>query len=323
MPLPPLRFEPIFKPAIWGGNKLRPLFGIENNQSTIGEAWLLSDVAGNTSMVAEGPLRGTSLRTLMRDLPERMLGKNNTCSQFPLHLKLIDANQNLSVQVHPNDALAKKLEGPGAVGKTEAWVILDSTENALIHAGLIPGTTAEAMKAAIQSGEINRVVACSPAIPGDCYYLRAGTVHAIGAGTLLFEVQQPSDITYRLFDWGRLDAATGQPRTLHLDKGLQSINYEETAIRPEVPTDDGRARDRAVPLVDCPYFKLRRRTIDTIYRTNEPTCRALVCAGGNGTIKNRNDNYSMKFGDVWLISAETGECTITPNEPMTILECAV
>lgn len=216
-PLYPLRFEPIFKPAIWGGRRLADMFPGAPAEGPIGEAWVLSDQGDNVSVVADGPLRGTTLRQLMRDRRDELLGPPLAHHDtFPLLLKFIDAAQPLSVQVHPDDELAQRLEGL-ARGKTEAWIVMHAEPGSRIYAGLKPGVDGGRLERAIATGTTESVLhSFAPRPAGDCVFLPAGTVHALGGGITVFEVQQTSDTTYRLFDWNRVDSKTGRPRELHL-----------------------------------------------------------------------------------------------------------
>src|SRR5262245_43683451 len=243
--LTPLRFEPIFKPALWGGSRLRSLFGAPPTDEPTGEAWVLSDFGDDISVVAEGPWAGTTLRQLMEENPQRIVGSAPTANgRFPLLLKFIHARYPLSVQVHPSDAKARELEGPAAVGKTEAWVVLEAAPSSRLYTGLNPGVTPDQLGDAIQTGKVEDLLYMHEALSGDCVFLQAGTVHAIGAGVLLFEVQQSSDLTYRLYDWGRVDPKTGNSRELHVEKGLASADFSAGPCRPESVTDEGHGRVR-------------------------------------------------------------------------------
>ena len=232
----PLRFAPIFKTALWGGEQLRPMLGATPSPEPTGEAWLLSDVPGSETVVSEGPLTGKTLGELIVLFPDRLLGRSALAgSRFPLLLKFIEAKQNLSVQVHPNDAQAKRLEPEGpSSGKTEAWVILKAQPESLIYAGLNSGVTRQSFEQALRTGKVLDTLHQFHAKPGESIFLKAGTVHAIGAGLMLFEIQQTSDITYRLFDWERVDSKTGKPRTLHLEKSLECADF---AAGPCLPAD--------------------------------------------------------------------------------------
>ena len=193
--------------------------------------------------MANGPLAGRTLHDLIAERPRDVLGGADAPDgRFPLLLKFIDARQELSVQVHPDDDLAVKLAGPGKRGKTEAWVILDrDPATSRIYAGFAEGVTAADFRAALAAKTTPRTLHSFVPEPGDCVFLEAGTVHAIGADILLFEVQQTSDITYRLYDWDRVDAKTGKPRELHTDDGLACADFEKGPCNPVRPRAGGRA----------------------------------------------------------------------------------
>jgi len=318
----PLRFKPIFKPALWGGNALRPMFGQPAPTEAEGEAWVLSDQGDNLSVVAEGPLAGKTLRDLMV-ADERALLGDATAShgRFPLLLKFLDARQPLSVQVHPDDHRARQMEPASAgLGKTEAWVILKKDPGALLYAGLKTGVDAAAFRSALQGGTLPDVMHTYEPGIGDCIFLEAGTIHAIGAGLLLFEVQQTSDITYRLYDWGRVDAKTGKPRQLHIEQSLTCTDVERGPCDPVHPLPiAGESREQ---LVSCRYFTLDR------HHGNRPTavgalgqCRVAVMVEGTATLEHAGKQYPMKPGDAILLPAAIGPARCVPNGPATILEC--
>jgi mannose-6-phosphate isomerase len=321
--LTPLRFEPIFRSALWGGSRLRPLFGVAPSAEPTGEAWVLSDHGDAHSVVAAGPLAGTTLRQLLDRAPERILGRGRAVNgRFPLLLKFIHAHQPLSVQVHPTDARARELEGPAAVGKTEAWVVLEADPTARVYAGLQPGVTADQLRRAVHRGGIEDLLYATAPDPGDSFFLRAGTVHAIGGGLVLFEVQQTSDLTYRLHDWGRTDPKTGKPRELNVDKGLACVDHDLGPCRPFRPTTEFRGRPRLVPLAECDYFTLGRWDTAQPFRAGAPgACRILVGIAGRACLKHGGAEYPITIGSVWLLPAEVGLCEVVPHGPAVILEC--
>ncbi|HEX4589067.1 MAG TPA: type I phosphomannose isomerase catalytic subunit [Gemmataceae bacterium] len=290
----PLRFEPIFKPAIWGGRKLAEMFPNAPAEGPIGEAWLLSDQGENVSVVADGPLKGTTLRELMRDRREELLGPSLARHEtFPLLLKIIDARENLSVQVHPDDRLAGRLAGAPR-GKSEAWIVMNAEPGSRIFAGLKPGVDRLRLEAAIAKGTVADCLHSFEPVAGDCIYLQAGTIHALGGGITVFEVQQTCDITYRLFDWDRVDATTGNPRDLHIEKALACTNFTIGPVNPVVsgernipPQPIGGAPILNVwttTLLRRPYFGLEQCTV-----TKGPFRHALtglfVAVEGTATIE--------------------------------------
>ncbi|HKB05906.1 MAG TPA: type I phosphomannose isomerase catalytic subunit [Gemmataceae bacterium] len=324
-PLTPLRFEPIFRTALWGGSRLRPLLGAAPSAERTGEAWVLSDHGDAPSVVAGGPLAGTTLRQLLNRAPERILGRARTVNgRFPLLLKFIHAQQPLSVQVHPTDARARELDGPAAVGKTEAWVVLEADPTARVYAGLQPGVTADQLRRVARDGGIEDLLYATAPDPGDSFFLKAGTVHAIGGGLTLFEVQQTSDLTYRLHDWGRTDPKTGKPRELHVDKGLACVDFNLGPCRPFRPTTEFRGPARLVPLAECDYFTLGRwDTGQPFWAGATGACRILVGMAGRACLKHGGAEYPITIGSVWLLPAEVGACEVVPHGPAVILECGL
>jgi len=325
-PLYPLRFEPIFTTNLWGGRRLPAYLNrTVGHDDPIGEAWVLSDVDGSPSRVADGPLAGRTLRELMAADPARIVGAAKTPQgRFPLLLKFLDARQELSVQVHPNDEQAAKL-GPGKFGKTEAWVVLDADPaTSRLYAGFAEGVSAADFCAALAEKATPKTLHAFTPKPGDCVFLEAGTVHAIGADLLLFEVQQTSDITYRLYDWDRVDAKTQQPRQLHIDEGLACADFQRgpcPPVGPAVVVGDGVRREG---LVTCAYFALERFKAQVPFRVGAANrCRTVVCVGGSGELESRGERYAFRTGDVFLLPAEVGACIALPAEPVTLLECGL
>lgn len=240
----PLKFRPVFKERIWGGSRLRELFGKPLPQTTkIGESWELSDLPGSESIIMEGDLAGMSIGEAARRYPQEIMGIGKFSGQFPLLLKLLDAQDVLSVQVHPDNETCKR-QGKGQP-KTECWYIIEARSGACIYKGLRPGVTRVELEAAISGGMAAELLRRVEVASGECHFLPAGTPHAIGAGLVIAEVQTPSDTTYRLFDWGRVDGS-GQSRQLHVADALDSIHFGQNNLG---ATTIGR-------LVDSDYFKV-------------------------------------------------------------------
>lgn len=326
MPLYPLTFEPIFKSMLWGGRRLPEFLGMEPpHADPIGEAWVLSDVDGSLSPAIAGPLAGKTLREIASLYSRELFGERvPSDGKFPLLLKFIDARQELSVQVHPDDELAVKLAGPDKRGKTEAWVILDRDfETSRIYAGFRDGTTADGFRLAMVAKATPETLHQFTPNAGDCVFLRAGTVHAIGANILLFEVQQTSDITYRLYDWDRIDAKTGKSRDLHIDRGLMSSNFAAGPCHPVTP--DRHPSKPRESLVDCEHFTLARHRDDRPFQVGAAgECRAVVTVEGEGDLVWNEHSTKIRAGSVILLPAMVGECTIVPRGgAVTILECGL
>lgn len=272
----PLTFEPIFQPRIWGGRRLSDLFGKALPADVpIGESWELADLPNGQSVVANGPLAGQTLRTLMQQHGSRITGTANTAGPFPLLIKLLDAEDVLSVQVHPDAETCQRM-GQGAP-KTECWYIVAAQPGAAIYKGLKPGTTRQAFAEAIGNGTCADLLNRVPVEVGQCHFLPSGVCHAIGPGLVIAEIQQPSDTTYRVFDWNRIDAATGKPRQLHIEEALESIHFDDAPLDP--PGTIGR-------LVDAPEFKVDKghQVPNGQVLLKAGTMRVLLILTGGGRI---------------------------------------
>ena len=314
--LPALRLEPIFKSMLWGGTRL-PAFVRRPapHADPIGEAWMLSDVDGDLSVIAGGPHSGRTLREIIAAHPAEIFGDAVPADgRFPLLLKFLDAKRELSVQVHPNDEQAVRLKGHGHRGKTEAWVILDADPGtSKLYAGFREGVTAADFRAAMDARKVPEALHAYAPEAGDCVFLGAGTVHAIGADIFLFEVQQTSDITYRLYDWDRVDAKTGMPRELHIEDGLTCSDFAAGPCHPVKAKRVG-GRDE---LVACPYFALNHHRADIPVTVGEPgECRVAVAIQGRGTLAGE----PFEIGDVVLLPACLGPVRVVPDGPLRFLE---
>ena len=227
MPLYPLRFEPIYQYRLWGGRRLSGLLSAPlPGDGPIGEAWVLSDRDDHQSQVANGPLKGQTIGQLMEQYRTQLMGKlGPRFHRFPLLLKFLDAREMLSVQVHPSDAYPVLIPA-GDTGKTEAWVVIEAERESQIYAGLKPDTTADGLRRSLENGTIADHLAAIVPKPGDAIFIPAGTVHTLGGDIVVFEVQQNSDVTFRLYDWGHVDAKTGKPRPLQVDQASACIDFE-------------------------------------------------------------------------------------------------
>lgn len=225
----PLIFEPILKHRVWGGRRLGELLGKSvPGDGPIGESWELADLEDDQTIVARGSARGRSLGELVKTWKQDLVGRAELFEgRFPLLIKFLDARERLSVQVHPSEEVAQRLGGRVRI-KNEAWYVIDAAADALIHHGLRGGVDAAQLREAAVENRIEEVLRVVPARKGHCYDLPSGTVHALGAGLLVAEVQTPSDVTYRLHDWNRVDPSTGRPRELHLDDAIASARFDAT-----------------------------------------------------------------------------------------------
>jgi mannose-6-phosphate isomerase len=321
----PLRFEPIYEYRLWGGRRLAgvltaPLPG----EGPIGEAWVLSDRDDHPSRVADGPLKGQTIAQLLEQFPEYAMGKlAGRFRRFPLLLKFLDARELLSVQVHPADTDTELLPA-GETGKTEAWVVLEAGPESRICAGLKPGTTEATLRRGLANGTVADHLACFTPKPGDGVFIPAGTVHAMGGGVVVFEVQENSDVTFRLYDWNHVDAGTGQPRALQVDRALACIDFGECAgglVAPVVEATEPVERER---LFDCEHFQLSRlrgQSPFTVGASGVP--RVLVSVEGAGQVEHGGTAYAVGKGDVYLLPAVVGACTFRPHGGVNLLEIAL
>jgi mannose-6-phosphate isomerase len=325
IPLSPLRFGPIYQYRLWGGRRLAdvltaPLPG----DGPIGEAWLLSDREEHPSLVADGPLKGRTIGELMKNWPDQMLGKlAGRFRRFPLLLKFLDAREMLSVQVHPADAHSDLLPA-GETGKTEAWVVLEAGSESRIYAGLKPATTADNLRRAIANGAVADRLVCFTPKPGDGVFLPAGTVHALGGDVVVFEVQQNSDVTFRLYDWDHVDAKTGKPRALQVDQAIACIDFAQGAIGPVAPVVETMKPVLRERLFLCEHFglwRLRGESPFTVGAAGTP--RVLVCLTGDGQLEHDGANYAVGKGDVLLLPAVVGACAFRPRNVVSLLELAL
>jgi len=325
VPLYPLRLEPIYQYRLWGGRRLSGLLSAPlPGEGPIGEAWVLSDRDDHQSTIANGPLKGQTIGLLMEQYREQVMGKlASRFRRFPLLLKFLDAQQMLSVQVHPSDAHPELLP-PGEMSKTEAWVVIEAEKGSRIYAGLRPGTTAADLRQSLANGAIVDRLNCIIPTPGDAVFIPAGTVHTLGAGVVVFEIQQNSDVTFRLYDWGHVDGKTGQPRPLQIEQAFVCIDFNGSAgglLAPRVETVAPVKRER---LFDCEAFRLSRlfgKVPFTVGAPAEP--RVLVCIDGSGEADHDTIPYPVSKGEVWLLSAEAGVCRFRPSGEVTLLEIAI
>jgi mannose-6-phosphate isomerase len=324
----PLRFEPIYQYRLWGGRRLADLLAAPlPGDGPIGEAWVLSDRDDHPSQVADGPLKGRTIGQLLERSPEQLLGKlAGRFRRFPLLLKFLDAREMLSVQVHPSDAHADLLP-PGETGKTEAWVVIEAGTGSRIYEGLKPGASADILRRALKgTGQeaCPTFLACFTPQPGDGVFIPAGTVHTLGGGVVVFEVQQNSDVTFRLYDWNHVDPKTGQPRPLQVDQALASIDFSQGEGAPVTPVVEATAPVERERLFDCEYFRLWRMRGESAFTVGAAGVpRVLVCIDGAGRVEHGGAAYTAGKGDVFLLPAEIGACTFQPRGAVNVLEIEI
>lgn len=303
----PYKLEPLYKDKIWGGRSLERMFGRSLPAGNTGEAWELADLEEGECRIANGRRKGQSLRQVVAEEGAALLGATPLLpnGRFPLLLKLLDAQETLSLQVHPDERAAREI--PGAALKTECWYVLES-RGGFIYKGVKPGVTAEAFRAALERDDVVDLLARYDVRPGDFHWLPAGTVHALGAGVVIAEVQTPSDTTYRVSDWGR-------GREIHVERAMQCIHFR--------PADDAAPGAGGDALVKSPYFSVFRRTAKPGTRgLPEGGCVAWMVLEGEGVIRSNTPDGRLEYrpGDTLLLPAAAREITLTAHRATRYLE---
>ena len=297
----PLQFDPILKERIWGGEKLKTVLNKPITSQITGESWELSTVEGDVSIVSNGVLKGKSLTELIENHPEEVLGTSvykKFGKQFPLLFKYLDAKTDLSIQVHPNDELAKIRHN--SFGKTEMWYIMQADENARIIVGFKEKSNAKEYVAHLENKTLLDLLEEVNVKTGDVFFLETGTVHAIGAGLVVAEIQQTSDITYRLYDFDRVDA-DGNLRELHIDLALDAINYDKVETHKTYSKETNKSNE----MVNCPYFTTNYLPLDgtiKVSKTSE-SFTVYMCTEGPFQLEYNQISYNYKKGDTLLIPA--------------------
>ncbi len=320
----PLKFEPILKQTLWGGDKIISFKQLNDTRTEVGESWEISAVEGSESIVAEGPDKGMTLTEVLSKYREELLGEANYARfgvKFPLLVKFIDARQDLSIQVHPSDELAKKRHN--SMGKTEMWYVIGADKGAKLRSGFSEQITPKEYKDRVYNNTITEVLQEYDIQPGDVFFLPAGRVHSIGAGAFIAEIQQTSDVTYRIYDFDRKDAK-GNARELHTDLAREAINFE---VLDDYRTQYDVVENEPIELVACPYF-----TTSLYDMTEEITCDyseldsfvIFVCVEGSCTLyDNEKNEVSFKAGETVLMPASIQEVSIVPNGKVKLLETYV
>lgn len=319
----PLKFEPIYQYRIWGGRKLEHLLSKPlPKDDPIGEAWILSDRKDHASEVSEGELKGTTITKLMEDYRYEIMGKmGDHFERFPLLLKFLDCNEVLSVQVHPSDD-QKEYIPKGDTGKTEAWIVMETSDNSRIYAGLKKGTTKENLLDSIHNKSVSDHLHSFVPKKGNAVFIHSGTVHTL-SGAVVFEVQENSDTTFRLYDWDRTDIKTGKPRELQVDKAMACIDFDQVDIGPITPVKSEIIKN-AEKLFDNEHFKLWRIKSESEFQAglkDEPTI--LICIEGKGSMKYMDTEYTIDKGEVMLLPAIIGQLELKPQEKITLLQIAI
>ena len=313
-------FDPILKTVIWGGEKIAPFKGISTDKTDIGESWEISGVEGSESVVADGPDKGLTLTELAHRYKSSLLGEKNYKKYgdaFPLLIKFIDARDDLSVQVHPTDELAQ--ERGSRFGKTEMWYVLGAEKGAVLANGFNREVDPSEYEGLVESGKIMDVLNFNPIKPGDTFFIPAGRVHAIGKGAFVAEIQETSDITYRLYDYKRKDKI-GNERQLHTREAFDAINFKDTEGK---PVDYVIHNDIPVNLVTSPFFTTNIWKIDhEVMRdySEWDTFVAIICTKGKATLTTDIDSREVREGMSVLIPASCKTLTITPDGIFEALE---
>ncbi len=302
----PLKFKALLKQTIWGGDKIIPFKHLDDHLDNVGESWEISGVPGNETVVADGEYAGKKLNELVIEQKDKLVGKANYerfGDEFPLLIKFIDARQDLSIQVHPTDEIAKR-QGKER-GKTEMWYIMDSDKDAKLYSGLKMQITPEQYKAMVEDDTITDALAQYEVKEDDCFFLPAGRIHAIGTGCFLAEIQQTSDVTYRIYDFKRKDK-DGNYRQLHTKEAAECINY---TVEDDYRTHYEHKKNEGVTLVECPYFTTAVYDLDepmTLDYSELDSFVILIGLKGEGTITdNAGNTVTISAGESILVPATT------------------
>ncbi len=318
----PFKFVPVFKEKIWGGDRIRKVMGLDfGDMPKCGEAWLLSGVEGSPSIVSNGPLAGNELNELLEVYMYDLVGEEvyeKHGNVFPVLIKLIDANDWLSIQVHPDDELAARRRLGN--GKSEMWYVLDAGKDAQLISGFSKKTSKEEYTALLRAGALPEVLNYEKVASGDVFYMPAGRVHALGPGILLAEIQQTSDTTYRIFDWDRTDSK-GNARELHIEEALDAIDFE---VYDKYRTDYPHPEEKSVTLVNSPHFttnliSLRAHALEKDYSLLDSFV-ALLCTKGNAAVVFEGKPHDIKAGELMLLPAIAEKVVISPIGKTELIE---
>jgi len=311
----PILFMPIYLEKMWGGSKLKTCLGryLPDTSEPIGESWEIVDRNEIQSIVANGDLRGCSLHKLVEYYGQELVGGNFEGDRFPLLVKLIDAGKRLSLQVHPDEITCSKLKD-GSEAKTEMWYVVSADKGAKIMAGLKGSTIKRQFMDCIDTPEVENFLQVFDARPGDAFFINAGRIHSIGAGNLLLEIQQNSDTTYRVSDWGRVDS-DGIPRELHLDKALKCMDFVDRTSPRICGVSDSVEHNRKFPIINkCPYFRVDDlRLVDKWRDNTESTNSFHLVTPIDNAVNVGHDDYFVRVekGATCLIPACYGSYTIS------------
>lgn len=305
----PLKLKPAFKDYIWGGQKLHTIYNKETDLSPVAESWELSCHKDGHSIISGGEYDGKTLDEYIKENPD-CLGTSVQGDELPILIKLIDAQDNLSVQVHPEDRLAKEMENQN--GKTEMWYVIDAEKDALITYGVKNPVTKEELEEAINKKTLETLLNHVPSKKGDVFFVEAGTIHAIGKGNLIAEIQQNSNVTYRLYDYGRVDK-NGNERELHIEKGIMASNLDKTEPKEIIKLDDNTRI-----IGSCEYFDVKEVKLDgnKTFDADEKSYHAIICVEGSFDIS--DFSMKVKVGETVFVPAGTGKYTVSGKATLLV-----
>jgi len=309
----PIKFDPILKDKIWGGSKLTEKLNKVSDLNNLGESWEISDVDGDTSIVSNGSLKGKSLQELLVRFGADILGQKNHetfGNKFPLLIKFIDAKQDLSIQLHPNDQLAA--ERHNSFGKTEMWYVMQADDDANLIVGFNKKVTPQEYLKHLEDKTLTKILNFEEVKEGDTYFIEVGRVHAIGAGVMLAEIQQTSDITYRVYDWDRVDDE-GNARELHNDLAIDAIDFN---MEDNFKVDYAKDTNVSNLMVDCPYFKTSFLDLDQPVKKKNVKDSFYIYMCVDGTAEIETDNYALNVskGETVLVPASIKSYRINTNK---------
>lgn len=317
----PIKFLPILKDKIWGGQKLKTILNKQSDLPNIGESWEISDVEGDTSIVSNGSLKGQSLKQLLETYKSGLIGIQNYRifkDKFPLLIKFIDAKEDLSIQLHPNDELAAKRHN--SFGKTEMWYVFQADEDSNLIVGFNQDMTPETYLKHLKNKTLTQILNFDKVKTGDTYFIEVGRVHAIGAGVMVAEIQQTSDITYRVYDWDRVDA-DGNERELHNDLAIDAIDFN---MPDNFRVTYNKTENHSNEMVSCPYFTTNYLKLNTTLQkaNHHDSFIIYMCVDGEAEITANGFSESIKKGETILLPAAIENYEIA-SDNATLLEVYV
>ncbi len=315
-----IKFNPVLKEKIWGGTKLMKFLNKNSQKKNIGESWEVSDVEGDISVVVNGDLKGKSLKEIINLYKSKLIGEKvyqKFGNKFPLLIKFIDANTPLSIQLHPDDELAG--ERHNSFGKTEMWYIVQADENANLVVGFKKDSNKEEYLKHLENKTLPEILNTDEVTEGDAYFIPAGRIHAVGAGVLLAEIQQTSDITYRIYDWDRRDSK-GNYRELHTGSALDAIDFKSQV---KYSIHYNKKVNDSSTIVSCPYFTTNILSVQGILKIRHDDKDSFViymCVSGQATFSLKNEKDTVKIGETLLVPACIKEFTISSVAESELLE---